>query len=86
MPLLPLYAGGTLWISDHQDVREAIDISESTLYPVLRRFKRMAVLKHTTVKQADEPPYYRATRKGNLQLKVYIEAGAHTRNKLNKFF
>ncbi|MPM48353.1 hypothetical protein SDC9_95077 [bioreactor metagenome] len=57
-----------------QDVREAIDISESTLYPVLRRLQKDGCLEtYDRETGGRNRRYYRATRKGSLQLKVYIE-------------
>lgn len=39
---------GTYGYKITQDVRETIEVSESTLYPVLRRLQKMVVLKCTT--------------------------------------
>ncbi len=39
---------GTYGSKITQDVRETIEVSESTLYPVLRRLQKMGVLKCTT--------------------------------------
>ena len=40
-------AEGTYGYKITQDVRQAIDISESTLYPVLRRLQKDGCLRHT---------------------------------------
>lgn len=39
---------GTYGYKITQDVRQVLEISESTLYPVLRRLLRMIVWKHMT--------------------------------------
>lgn len=47
-------AEGTYGYKITQDVRQAIEISESTLYPVLRRFRRMTAWKHMTGRSTAE--------------------------------
>ena len=54
---------GTYGYKITQDVREAIDISESTLYPVLRRLQ-MAI-------DGRNRRYYKITEKGRVQLNLY---------------
>ena len=60
---------GTYGYKITQDVREAIDISESTLYPVLRRLQKEACLE--TYDMAIDGRYYRITESGRLQLNLY---------------
>ena len=57
-----------------QDVREAIDVSESTLYPVLRRLQKDGCLEtYDRETGGRNRRYYRATRKGHLQFEVFLE-------------
>lgn len=63
---------GTYGYKITQDVRTAIDVSESTLYPVLRRLQREECFE-TYDKAIDgrNRRYYKITNKGNIQLDVY---------------
>ena len=55
-----------------QDVREAIDISESTLYPVLRRLLKEECLEsYDLAIDGRNRRYYRITESGRLQLNLY---------------
>lgn len=63
---------GTYGYKITQDVREAIDVSESTLYPVLRRLQKDECFE-TYDKAFDgrNRRYYKITEKGNAQLNLY---------------
>lgn len=63
---------GTYGYKITQDVRCVIDISESTLYPVLRRLQKEQCLE-TYDKAIDgrNRRYYRITESGRLQLNLY---------------
>lgn len=63
---------GTYGYKITQDVREAIDVSESTLYPVLRRLQKEECF-DTYDKAIDgrNRRYYRITEKGSAQLNLY---------------
>lgn len=63
---------GTYGYKITQDVRSVIDISESTLYPVLRRLQKEQCLE-TYDKAIDgrNRRYYRITESGRLQLNLY---------------
>lgn len=63
---------GTYGYKITQDVRAAIDVSESTLYPVLRRLQKEACFE-TYDKAIDgrNRRYYKITDKGNVQLGLY---------------
>ena len=63
---------GTYGYKITQDVRNAIDVSESTLYPVLRRLQKEECFE-TYDKAIDgrNRRYYRITEKGNAQLSLY---------------
>lgn len=57
-----------------QDVREAMDLSESTLYPVLRRLQKEDNLETYDMEfQGRNRRYYRATPKGKAVLVMYRE-------------
>lgn len=63
---------GTYGYKITQDVRTVIDVSESTLYPVLRRLQKEECFE-TYDKAIDgrNRRYYRITDKGNAQLNLY---------------
>jgi PadR family transcriptional regulator PadR len=55
-----------------QEVKEAIDISDSTLYPVLRRLQKDDCLNIYDVEHSGRNRrYYKITNKGKLQLALY---------------
>ena len=60
-------------IKSLQDVRQTIDISESTLYPVLRRLRREDCLEVCDDMAIDgwEPQILQADGKGRVQLNLY---------------
>lgn len=63
---------GTYGYKITQDVRKAIDLSESTLYPVLRRLQKDECLNVYDKECAGRNRrYYRITEKGNIKLTNY---------------
>ena len=63
---------GTYGYKITQDVRGAIDISESTLYPVLRRLLKEECLEsYDMAIDGRNRRYYRITERGRLQLNLY---------------
>lgn len=63
---------GTYGYKITQDVRGAIDVSESTLYPVLRRLLKENCLETYDVAiDGRNRRYYRITESGRLQLNLY---------------
>ena len=67
-----------------QEIREAMEMSESTLYPVLRRLLKSECL--TTYDQeylGRNRRYYQITDKGKEQLKLYREDWLVYRDKIN---
>ena len=63
---------GTYGYKITQDVRKAIDISESTLYPVLRRLQKEQCLEtYDLAIDGRNRRYYRLTETGRLQLALY---------------
>ena len=72
---------GTYGYRITQEVRDVIDISESTLYPVLRRLQKEDCLE-TYDKAIDgrNRRYYQITESGRLQLNLYRgEWGSYAR-------
>lgn len=63
---------GTYGYKITQDVKKALDVSESTLYPVLRRLMKDECLE-TYDKEVDgrNRRYYKITDKGTIQLEMY---------------
>lgn len=63
---------GTYGYKITQDVRNVIDVSESTLYPVLRRLQKEECFE-TYDKAIDgrNRRYYKITEKGSAQLNLY---------------
>lgn len=63
---------GTYGYKITQDVRNVIDISESTLYPVLRRLQKESCLEvYDLAIDGRNRRYYRITEDGRLQLRLY---------------
>lgn len=66
--------GGTYGYKITQEVREVIDISESTLYPVLRRLQKDECLEVYDMEFAGRNRrYYKLTERGRVQLGLYEE-------------
>lgn len=71
-PLYPRKTEGTYGYKITQDVRQVLEVSESTLYPVLRR-----LLKDQCLETYDREyggrnrRYYKVTEKGMVQLNLY---------------
>lgn len=76
---------GTYGYKITQDVRGVIEISESTLYPVLRRLQKEECLEvYDLAFDGRNRRYYRITEKGRVQLNLYrsewsVYAGKITR-------
>ena len=65
-------ADGTYGYRITQDVREVIEISDSTLYPVLRRLQKEECLEvYDMAIDGRNRRYYRITEKGRVQLNLY---------------
>lgn len=63
---------GTYGYRITQDVRQAIDLSESTLYPVLRRLSKENFLEvYDRAIDGRNRRYYKITEVGRLQLNLY---------------
>ncbi|MBU9724697.1 PadR family transcriptional regulator [Diplocloster modestus] len=63
---------GTYGYKITQDVRQVIEVSESTLYPVLRRLQKDACLEVYDMECGGRNRrYYKITEKGTVQLNLY---------------
>lgn len=70
-----------------QDVRQVIELSESTLYPVLRRLQKDECLEVYDKECAGRNRrYYQATEKGRLQLNLYESEWRQYSAKINSIF
>ncbi len=68
-----------------QEVREVMDISESTLYPVLRRLQKDECLEiYDMPYQGRNRRYYKITTRGTDVLEVYLEEWKLYVEKINK--
>ena len=78
---------GTYGYRITQEVRTAIDVSESTLYPVLRRLQKDENLEVYDMECAGRNRrYYKATEKGRLQLNLYESEWRKYSAKINSIF
>ncbi len=63
---------GTYGYKITQDVRQVIELSESTLYPVLRRLQKdECLITYDKECAGRNRRYYQITEKGNAQLQLY---------------
>lgn len=78
---------GTYGYKITQDVRLVIEVSESTLYPVLRRLQKDECLE-VYDRQFDgrNRRYYKVTEKGMAQLNLYKIEWKNYSRKLNRIF
>ena len=78
---------GTYGYKITQDVRKAIDVSESTLYPVLRRLQKGEYLE-VYDRQFDgrNRRYYKVTESGRTQLAMYQKEWKEYSRKISKLF
>jgi PadR family transcriptional regulator PadR len=68
-----------------QTVRQALDISESTLYPVLRRLERDQCLEvYDEAYSGRNRRYYRITSRGRAQLMLYRHEWEQYQNSIGK--
>ena len=68
---------GTYGYRITQDVREVIEISDSTLYPVLRRLQKEECLEvYDMAIDGRNRRYYKITEKGRVQMNLYRGEGA----------
>ena len=80
-------AEGTYGYKITQDVRQAIEISESTLYPVLRRLQKDGCLETYDMEFGGRNRrYYRITDTGMAQLNLYKTEWKLYSTKISKLF
>ena len=80
-------AAGTYGYKITQEVRQVIELSESTLYPVLRRLQKEECLEVYDMECAGRNRrYYKVTEKGRAQLNLYISEWYRYSAKLNRIF
>ena len=78
---------GTYGYKITQDVRQVIDISESTLYPVLRRLQKDDCLETYDIQFGGRNRrYYRITAAGLAQLKLYYSEWKAYSAKITQLF
>lgn len=78
---------GTYGYKITQDVRAALEVSESTLYPVLRRLQKDECLETYDLQfDGRNRRYYKITEKGELQLELYVSEWKTYSEKLSKMF
>lgn len=78
---------GTYGYKITQDVRMAIELSESTLYPVLRRLQKEECLEVYDMECAGRNRrYYKLTEQGRVQLNLYESEWRKYSAKINGIF
>lgn len=80
-------AEGTYGYKITQEIRAVIELSESTLYPVLRRLQKDGCLEVYDRECAGRNRrYYRLTERGEAQLKLYHDEWMSYSMKVTKLF
>ncbi len=78
---------GTYGYKITQEVRQVIELSESTLYPVLRRLQKDECLEVYDQECAGRNRrYYKVTEKGNAQLTLYENEWKRYSSKITSMF
>ena len=78
---------GTYGYNITQDVRSAINVSESTLYPVLRRLQKDECLEvYDRQYDGRNRRYYKVTEKGMAQLNLYQVEWKNYSRKIQEIF
>ena len=78
---------GTYGYKITQEVRGVLDVSESTLYPVLRRLKKDDCLETYDMAYAGRNRrYYKLTEKGTAQLNLYKVQWKNYSSKITRLF
>ena len=80
-------AEGTYGYKITQDVRQVLQVSESTLYPVLRRLQKDDCLETYDQEYAGRNRrYYKVTEKGMAQLNLYRSEWKNYSGKISRLF
>jgi len=78
---------GTYGYKITQDVRKVLDVSESTLYPVLRRLQKDECLGVKDVEFGGRNRrYYKVTTQGEAQLRLYVNEWKNYSDNISKIF
>ena len=78
---------GTYGYKITQDIRSVMELSESTLYPVLRRLQKNLLLEtYDKEFQGRNRRYYRITPKGKDQLALYLDDWTLFKKQLDPVF
>lgn len=78
---------GTYGYKITQDVRQALEVSESTLYPVLRRLQKDECLETYDKEYGGRNRRYcKVTEKGMVQLNLYRDEWRNYSTKISKLF
>ena len=78
---------GTYGYRITQEVRTVLDLSESTLYPVLRRLQKDGCLTvHDEAFNGRNRRYYQITSAGRAQLAAYAQEWSRYRSSIDTFF
>lgn len=80
-------ADGTYGYKITQDVRQVLEVSESTLYPVLRRLQKDECLETYDQEYGGRNRrYYKLTERGMAQLNLYKTEWKNYSTKISKLF
>lgn len=78
---------GTYGYKITQDVRQVLEVSESTLYPVLRRLQKDDCLEVYDMNYGGRNRrYYKLTDRGTAQLRLYKEEWKSYSSKISQMF
>lgn len=78
---------GTYGYKITQDVREVIELSESTLYPVLRRLQKdECLITYDKECAGRNRRYYKITERGKIQLEMYRKEWSLYSTKITSVF
>ncbi|MFV0528002.1 MAG: PadR family transcriptional regulator [Lachnospiraceae bacterium] len=78
---------GTYGYKITQDVRQVLEVSESTLYPVLRRLQKDECLEAYDMEFGGRNRrYYKVTEKGSAQLNLYKVEWKNYSSKITRMF
>ena len=78
---------GTYGYRITQDVRQVLEVSESTLYPVLRRLQKdECLMVYDREFAGRNRRYYKITEKGSVQLQLYQQEWKSYSSKITKLF
>ncbi len=78
---------GTYGYKITQDVRQVLEVSESTLYPVLRRLQKDACLEVYDMQfDGRNRRYYKVTERGIEQLEIYRKEWSVYSKKIGEIF